>query len=154
MNMWQYCTPFRAVSLIGVLALTFMNTATSQTLVRKSNDDVWLDWRLVKNWSVNDVKSVFSPSGKSVHIATPIPSTPTISFTNNPTTLPKTPINPWCDCPEEYRIHIMENLSRVPGVGDQLLWYQSFEKSYIIDQYLKSIDPRANMFDRTMDLAK
>ena len=61
MNMWQYCTPFRAILLVGIFALTFMNTATSESLVRKSNNDVWIDWRLIKNWSVNDVQSVFSP---------------------------------------------------------------------------------------------
>lgn len=154
MTIWQLNIPCRAAIVVAIFALSLAGPASSQTLVRKLNDDVWIDWRLVNAWSVHDVQKVFSPSGEKVHISTPIPPSPIAPTTNNPISDPKTPINPWCDCPEEYSIPIVNYLSSVPAMPGQPSWTQPFDKSMIYERFLKAIEQSGARFDATTEFTR
>ena len=124
-----------AVMILFVL-LVATGSASSQTYVRKSNDNVWIDWRFIRGWSVDQVEKTFAPSGEIVHISTPIALRPA---TNTPKSPPKTPIDPWCDCPEEYRRRIGAFLSSVSETGDRLPSLQVHEKSGLDTRLLEGL---------------
>lgn len=154
MSIRQFNAPCRPAIVVAIFALLLTGPASSQTFVRKLNDDVWIDWRLINAWSVHDVQRAFAPGGETVHISTPIPQIPVVPTTNNPVSPPKTPIDPWCDCPEEYRIQIKKFLPSVPVIHYQPFWTKPFDKSIIYEGYPKAIEQGGAGFDTTMEFTK
>ena len=124
-----------AVALI--FSLSYTAPASGETYVRKLDNDVWVDWRLINSWPVKKVQKTFSPQGEQVHISTPIPSNPNQPGTSLPTQPPKTPIKPWCDCPEEYRLWLEQHLPNLPNIidlGDSFLYTEpNFHKGRLPD---------------------
>ena len=105
------------VTVALIFSLSYTAPASDETYVRKLDNDVWIDWRLINSWSVDKVQKIFSPRGERVHISTPIPSNPNQPLTSH-TWPPKTPIKPWCDCPEEYKLRLEQRLLNAQDIID------------------------------------